>query len=255
MGSMAPAYQIDAAIGAPLVATAIHAGHDLRPEVAALMALDEDVRRREEDPYTDVWTKCATERVTVHRSRFEVDLNRSTSDAVCFVPEDCWDLCVWHEEIPRDLYARSLEIHERFYADLAALLGRLEERFGCFVLYDLHSYNHRRGDDPADPKEHPDINVGTGTLDRDRWGRVVDAFMDAIPDYDVRENVKFRGGYLSQWVHETFPETGCALAIEVKKFFMDEHTGQLDTDAHDDVGRALQSTVPVVVGELESVRR
>lgn len=34
----------------PLVACAVHAGHELRPEVAALMALDEVTRLREEDP-------------------------------------------------------------------------------------------------------------------------------------------------------------------------------------------------------------
>jgi N-formylglutamate deformylase len=136
------------------------------------------------------------------------------------------------------------------------VLFRSEERFGGFVLYDLHSYNHRRGGHEADPSQNPDINVGTGTLDRDRWGPVVDAFIDAIPkSYDVRENVKFRGGYLSQWVHETFPRTGCALAIEVKKFFMDEHNGELDADKHGNVEQALQRTVPAVLDELQKVRR
>src|SRR5687767_12904233 len=89
----------------PIVATAIHAGHDLRPEVAELMRLDDDVRLREEDPYTDGWTSIAPNRVVVRRSRFEVDLNRSEDDAVCFVPEDCWDLKVWHGSV-------STEVHE-----------------------------------------------------------------------------------------------------------------------------------------------
>ena len=34
----------------PVVATAIHDGHDLRPEIAARMALAEDDRLREGDP-------------------------------------------------------------------------------------------------------------------------------------------------------------------------------------------------------------
>ena len=34
----------------PLVATSVHAGHDLRPEIAAAMTLSEDDRFREEDP-------------------------------------------------------------------------------------------------------------------------------------------------------------------------------------------------------------
>ncbi len=42
---------------------------------------------------------------------------------------------------------------------------------------------------------------------------------------DVRENVKFRGGNCGAWAHATFPDSACVLSIEVKKFFMDEWTG------------------------------
>lgn len=41
-------WAVDAA--RPVIATAIHAGHDLRAEVAPLMLLDDATRRREEDP-------------------------------------------------------------------------------------------------------------------------------------------------------------------------------------------------------------
>jgi hypothetical protein len=30
---------------------------------------------------------------------------------------------------------------------------------------------------------------------------------------------------LTRFVHDNFPDTGCAVALEVKKFFMDEWTG------------------------------
>lgn len=60
-----------------LVATAIHTGHDLRPEVADAMILDEQTRFREEDPFTDVIGSRLPARAVVHRSRFEVDLNRA----------------------------------------------------------------------------------------------------------------------------------------------------------------------------------
>jgi hypothetical protein len=42
------------------------------------------------------------------------------------------------------------------------------------------------------------------------------------------------------------------LAIEVKKFFMDEWTGELDAAQHTAIGRALAETVP---GVLEELRR
>ena len=102
------------------------------------------------------------------------------------------------------------------------------------------------------------MNLGTGSLDRDRWGPVADAFLAALAtrtvagrSLDIGENVRFKGGHLPRWVHETFPVTGCALAVEVKKFFMDEHTGRLDERAWQEVGEALAATVPAVVDGLE----
>ena len=43
----------------PVIATAVHAGHEVRPEVAALLAVSEEDRLREEDPFTDRWTEIA----------------------------------------------------------------------------------------------------------------------------------------------------------------------------------------------------
>jgi hypothetical protein len=118
-------------------------------------------------------------------------------------------------------------------------LRAIERCSGRFVVLDFHSYNHRRsGPDapPADPVFNPEINVGTGTMDRQLWAGVVDGFISSVQNadflgrgLDVRENINFRGRYLAQFVHEHFPGSGCVLAIEVKKFFMDEWTGLADT--------------------------
>ena len=65
-----------------------------------------------------------------------------------------------------------------------------------------------------------------------RWSTFVDALGDragAGHRFDVRENVRFRGGYLCRWVAEHYPDTACALAIEFKKVFMDEWTGESET--------------------------
>ena len=70
---------------------------------------------------------------------------------------------------------------------------------------------------------------------------------------DVRENIKFRGGAFTRWVHETFPETGCSLAIEFKKFFMDEWTGELNVALHQGVYRALQRVAAAVCEELSTL--
>ncbi len=233
----------------PFVAAAIHNGHDIRADLAELMLLREEDRRREEDPYTDVLAEVVPTRVVVRRSRFEVDLNRDREEAICVAPEDCWDLRVWSEPLPDELLEESRRLYDGFYRDFEALLDGVEGRHGRFVVMDLHSYNHRRAGPhapPADPAENPEVNVGTGSMDRDRWGPLVDRFIADLSrgGLDVRENVKFRGRRLAGFVHETFPETGCCLAIEFKKTFMDEHTGEVDLSKLHELKEALASTLP-----------
>lgn len=199
-------------------------------------------------------------RIAGTRSRFEVDLNRPRESAVYRTPEDAWGLQVWKKDIPDDTVARSLAEYDAFYAMARELLSTVEKQCGKFFVFDLHTYNHRRGGPeapPADDAANPQINVGTGTMDRARWAPVVDRFIDDLRAYDfplgqldVRENVKFRGGHFSRWVHETFPQTGCSLAIEFKKFFMDEWTGKGDAVLVRAIKDALHSTVPGVIEEL-----
>jgi hypothetical protein len=246
----------------PLVATAIHDGHEVRPEVARLMAISDADRLREEDPFTAEWTRIAPTRVAGTRSRFEVDLNRPRSGAVYRTPADAWGLEVWTDSISDAVAERSLEEYDDFYSALERLYADLADRHGRFVVLDLHTYNHRRegaGGAVADPALNPQVNVGTGTMtDRDRWAPVIDRFISDLAGFDfpggrldVRENLKFRGGNHGGWTHRTFPGAACVLSVEVKKFFMDEWTGESDRSLHTAVGNALAATVPGVLEELE----
>jgi N-formylglutamate amidohydrolase len=243
----------------PLVVTAIHAGHDLRPELADRIALDPQLRRREEDPFTDRITAAGGRPIVVHRSRFEVDLNRPRHGCVYREPGEAWGLEVWREPLTDEQVERSCRLHDAFYALLQGFLDDLAA-LGRFVVLDIHSYNHRRDgaeQPPAPPAENPEVNVGTGSLDRDRWGTVVDRFMSDLGEQvvaghalDVRENVRFEGGYLSQWVNERYDGRGCALAVELKKVFMDEWTGVPDDQHLDELTAAFEATVPLLLGEL-----
>jgi N-formylglutamate amidohydrolase len=245
----------------PLVATAVHDGYGLRPEVASLMALTEEARLREEDPFTGEWTEVAPTRVIGLRSRFEVDLNRPRERAVYRRPEDAWGLEVWKREPSDDLVERSLAEYDGFYEAMHTLLEGVARRHGRFVVLDLHSYNHRRGGPdgpPADPADNPQVNIGTGTMDRARWAPVVDSFIEALREarfpggrLDVRENVKFYGGHWPQWIHETFPESGVAIAVEFKKFFMDEWTGQPHDEMIDGIKTALRVAAGSTLAALE----
>ena len=245
----------------PLLATAVHDGHELRDDVMTHMALDELGRLREEDPYTGAWTKVAPSRVVGLRSRFQVDLNRPREHAVYRTADDAWGLTVWKDQPPRAMFDQSLVEYDSFYDAMRKLLTRIAGEHGHFVVFDLHTYNHRRGGPHgplADPEGNPQVNIGTGTMDRQRWAPVVDAFIDNLRAFDfpggkldVRENVKFRGGNWPRWIHENFPESGIVIAIEFKKFFMDEWTGEADPSAVDAIADALEFTVPFVMDALK----
>lgn len=215
----------------PLLTVALHHGDVVREEVAKLLALDPERRRMEEDPLTGTWAEIAPNRVVAYRSRFEVDLNRPPEQAVYLSPAEAWGLDVWRTRPPPDVIARSLEEHAHFYRVARETLAALLERHARVLVLDLHTYNHRRGGPdapPADPEHNPELNVGTGSLDRSRWSPIVDAFVEAARGFrpvDVRENVRFRGGYFAGWAHRAFEEHVCVLALEVKKTFMDEHDG------------------------------
>ena len=249
----------------PLIAVAIHHGHDLRPEVRELVDLRDEDRLREEDPRTGDFTAISPTRFVVHRSRFEVDLNRPRDAAIYLTPEEAWGLRVWNGDLPQDLVDRSIAEYDAFYDALKDTLLAIERAHKRFVVFDIHSYNHRRdgADRPAaDPVQNPEINIGTGSMDRKLWAPVVDALINQLSSckvqgrgLDVRENVRFKGGHLTRWVHETFPGSGCALAIELKKTFMDEWTGEVDSEAAAALQAALQSAVDPVLAALRTVKK
>ena len=231
-----------------VIALAVHNGHDLRPDLARRIGPDESTRLREEDPHTGLVASLFEPNVVVHRSRFELDLNRPREKAIYLDPADSWGLDVWPERLDEEQVSRSLELYDDFYDRLGSFLDTMVSEEGGFVLYDIHSYNHRRegpGGPPAPPEENPTVNLGTGTLP-ERWKTVADAFVETMRQarfnhapLDVRENTRFRGGHLAAWVHQHYGEVGCALAIELKKVFMDEWSGELYPDRLAELGNAL----------------
>src|SRR5205807_820538 len=96
----------------PLVACAVHDGHDVRPEVAACLRLGDAHRRYEEDPFTAEWTSIATTRIVARRSRFEVDFNRPREKAIYITPDDAWGLDVWRCTPPPEMVAKSLQAYD-----------------------------------------------------------------------------------------------------------------------------------------------
>jgi N-formylglutamate amidohydrolase len=244
----------------PIIALAVHNGHYVHEEFISSLAIDEETRLREEDPYTGRWVDIVDTRVVVDLSRFEVDLNRPSEKAVYISPDLSWGLDVWKTHPAQEEVDRLLKIHNSFYSDLKKLLDKNVSRCGRVIVLDLHSYNHRRKGPDAeydDPSLNPEVNVGTGTMDRGRWSTIVDGFIEDLKAFnfngrtlDVRENVRFKGGNVPAWVHENYPKQVCVLAVEVKKFFMNEWTGELYEKEHDLMKCALQSTLPGLIERI-----
>jgi hypothetical protein len=241
----------------PILGTAIHNGHNVRGDVEALMALPRNDRLREEDPFTEFVIRDLSNRIICHRSRFEVDLNRPREAAVYLSPEQAWGMDIWKEKPLPAAVEQSLAVHDAYYSMLKQVLSDSEERHGCFVVLDIHSYNHRRDGPhvpPSGSETAPDINIGTFSMNRNRWAPVVDPFMEKLRQFDflgrtmdVRENVAFQGkGEQTRFIHEVFPKTGCAIAVEFKKFFMDEWTCVPDREVLVAMRAMIRSTLPVL---------
>lgn len=247
----------------PIVGTAIHNGHHIRGDLRDLLGLSTEQRLREEDPFTEFFIRDLPNRIVFHRSRFEIDLNRARDGAVYLKPEQAWDLRVWKDQLPDTAIAMSLHVHDAYYAMLDTYLRGLEQQYGAFILLDIHSYNHRRdgADGPEMPFETaPQINIGTSSMDRQRWAPILDALMEQLRSFefrgrrmDVRENIVFQGkGEQTRFVHERFPRTGCAIAIEFKKFFMDEWTGEPDIETLKAMREMIRLSLPVLVETLKA---
>jgi N-formylglutamate deformylase len=205
----------------PLVICAIHDGHTVREELENLFAISENGRLREEDPYTAIWTNNSDNRILVHHSRFEVDINRPKEKAVYQKPEDAWGLKVWKQQLPPEVLERSLKVYDNFYASAKIYFDTLFSIHESVVVYDIHSYNHQREGQGAvaDPSTNPDVNLGTANMNREVWKSVVEATTECFKrfDYhgrtlDVRENIKFKGGYFGKWLFEQYADKICPIS-------------------------------------------
>lgn len=219
----------------PIVATAIHDGHQTRDSILNLFNLDDKERLREEDPFTAKWVNISDNNIVVHRSRFETDVNRSRDKAVYVKPEDAWGLNIWKEEIAEKTIQDSLAVYDDFYTEVKKYFDSLFLEHKNMVVYDIHSYNHRREveDVEADPDINPEVNIGTKSMNHKKWQPLVDVLVSNFRSFDyggrsldVRENVKFKGGYFGEWLYKEYGDKICPISIEFKKFFMDEWTGE-----------------------------
>lgn len=248
--------------GLPLITTAIHNGHRVRDELKPMMKLDEKKRFYEEDPFTEEFTQIAETQVIGRYSRFELDLNRNKMGAIYLTSDEAWGLELWTDPIPPEEYNKSMKIYDEFYQQIKAMIKDKIDHHGFVVVYDFHSYNFRRKgpEDEAPQRENPDINIGTKGIDQQQWGPVIKAFDNELKKYqikgkplDVRENVKFQGGHFPNWINTKFNNKACALAIEVKKIYMDEWSGHVYPEVISQLQTAMSATIQPVMKAANNI--
>ncbi|WP_140938269.1 N-formylglutamate amidohydrolase [Sphingobacterium lumbrici] len=217
----------------PFWSFAIHDGSRINPVLKDYLNLNDAERFREEDPYTGTIAELPINKFIVSTSRFQLDMNRTIADAIYLRPEQAWGLSVW-ENLPEPHIATLQNEHHNVFKEIETLIQRTIDDHGYFVVLDIHSYNCKRSGplEEVDHNANPQINLGT-IYNHPKWRSLIQYFITSIQHQtyfsqpiDIRENVKFKGGYLSQFINKKFGDKGCVLSIEFRKDFMDEWTGE-----------------------------
>jgi len=236
----------------PVLALAIHNGHEMHPELEKICGISESDRLREEDPFTENFADVFKNKLIVYTSRFTVDLNRKREQAVYQNFDDCWGLNARTEPVSESLLAELLDEYDNWYALLGFTINRLLQKNPFLLVLDLHSYNHRRQgkNAPSDSQEaNPDIILGRNNMPESYYPRieklcsVLDKQNVHGRQLDCRIDVKFSGGWMSRWLHKTYPGKVLCLAVEFKKIFMDEWTGIPDKEFQMDLSRCFYQAV------------
>ena len=209
----------------PYVCGAVHDGHNFRKELWPNCLHTEYERWYEEDPCTRQMVQTMPIVISGCDSRFEYDLNRHPDIAIY---DDAWGKKLWKTPLDKRQRKTSLEKHLQFYKVVKALIHKIEEKFGCAVVYDMHSYNWKRWN-----REVPVINLGTANIDNSKYSSTVDLWKNSLASISLPNAIKttaaindtFQGnGYFLKFITEHFNNT-LVLATEFSKIYCDEETG------------------------------
>jgi len=213
----------------------MHAGSRIRAGIKESLSVSRMGRFREEDPYLDAFIRAMPIQIIARDSRFEYDLNREPHRSIYPFDALKWGLKVWSREITQEEHERSLSKHQEFHdlVDLATLYMLRKNKYA--VIFDMHSYCYQREEKQAwfkDPR--PEINLGSKSVNKELFRKPIVSFLkdlsgSRIGNHSVRvaENEIFLGGYLSRRLSKVWYNNILVLALEYKKIFMDEWTGEV----------------------------
>lgn len=228
----------------PYACAAVHNGHQFRKDLWEKCTHTEYERWYEEDPKTRAMVKSRPIVISGLDSRFEYDLNRDPDNAIY---EDAWGKQLWKEPLTDAEKTKSLNKHRNFYKVVHALIQKLEMKFGCCVVYDMHSYNWKRWD-----REVPTWNLGTSNVDNDRFKNSIEEWRKMLSEIRLPHNIPtsakindtFQGnGYFLKYITNNFNNT-LVLATEIAKIYGDEEEGRLYPEVISAVTKGLKKKLP-----------
>jgi len=216
----------------------LHAGSLVRPGLTDSMSVSPGDRFREEDPYTDLFIEDFPVRIIARDSRFEYDLNWEIEESIYAADKKKWGLQVWNRELTEDERELTYRKYREFYALVDMATEFMLGSGSPVVIFDMHAFCYQR-----DHRIHwtgdgkPVINLGTRYINRKFFTPLIDAFLGGISEtvidghpLRVAENELFPGGYITRrYAHLHYCRV-LVLAIEYKKIFMDEWSGEFYMD-------------------------
>ena len=206
----------------PYVCGAVHDGDQFRKELWDKCLHSQYERWYEEDPETKNMVISHPILIAGRDSRFEYDLNRIPEEAVF---ETAWGKKLWKEPLSENEKEKSLAKHTAFFKVTHALIDKIESKFGCCIVYDMHSYNWQRWD-----REVPTWNLGTSNVDNDRFGEEIESWRHSLSEIKLPHGIKstadinntfFGNGYFLKYITKNFKNT-LVLATELAKVYCDE---------------------------------
>jgi len=213
----------------------MHTGSRIRPELMDAMLVKRENRFREEDPYADVFIREMPIRIIARDSRFEYDLNRENETCIYPYGDLKYGMDIWKRPLTADEKGPAILKHQEFHDLIDLLIHMLMKKNRHALIFDMHTYCYQRDgkriwhEDP-----NPEINIGSKAVNREIFGKAINTFMESlsgqtIDGHPVRivENEVFMGGYLSRKLSKTWFKNVLVLAVEYKKIFMNEWTGEV----------------------------
>jgi len=237
--------------------TAIHSGGRIRDNLKDKLQVSPEDRFREEDPGTERFIEELPIQIIALDSRFEYDVNRAEEKAIPVTPEMAWGLTVWNSPLTAEEIAISLAKYREFHQLMDLVSTYLVQQAGgkngrgrAFI-FDLHSYCYQREQRELwyeNPK--PVINLGTEAINEVVFRDLIDDFLQKLKVIraegrviTVAENEVFKGGYLARRLSALHHDALAVFAIEFKKIFIDEWSGEFNLPVFEELLEQFGSAV------------